>query len=263
MWRLLLLPAISLAINAQNPAFETASIKPAAADAQASMIGPRPGGGLTAENLSLRRMIMWGYDVQDYQVTGGPGWVSSDRWTIQAKAPESEALPGPAKYQDMNEAQRDAFMSMARRRLQTLLADEFHLVLRHEMREQNAYHLVVGKGGPKMKQSADQAASMFVRRGRGEIEARNARLAALAQYLAIDLRRTVIDQTALSTHYDFTLRWTPEGAATAVSTDDSAGGPNGPSIFTAIEEQLGLRLESHKAPVETLIIEQVEKPREQ
>ncbi len=126
------------------------------------------------------------------------------------------------------------------------------------MREQTAYVLTIAKNGPKLKASKDQ--SGFIKRGRGQIVSRGAQMTALAQYLSIDVRRPVMDRTGLSGHYDFTLEWTPDPGTNVAET--ATADATGPSLFTALEEQLGLRLESRKAPVDTLIVETVERPSE-
>jgi uncharacterized protein (TIGR03435 family) len=206
-----------------------------------------PDGGLTAEGLSLTNLIMFAYDVQDYQISGGPSWVGSQLWTIVAKpAPSSAGNPpdGPIERS-------------VRERTQALLAERFQLVLRHEMREQTAYVLTVAKGGPKMKESAPG----MIKRGNGEILSKGTQMGNFIRFLAVDLRRPVTDETGLTGTYAFDLKWAPDRPANA-EPGAVASEPAGPSIFTAIEEQLGLRLESRKAPVETLIIERVEKASE-
>lgn len=218
------------------------------------MIEPMAGGGLRIDCLSLRTILTYAFDVQDYQISGGPAWAGSDGWSIVAKASGSESPDaGPVHYEDMTDAQRKMFSDLIRQRLQALLADRFQLVLRHDIREQITYALTVSKGGAKMTESADQSRADVLRRGRGQITSNGARMEALARFLAIDLRRPVIDRTGLTAHYDFKLEWTPD-------TDQQDPDSPAPSLFTAIQEQLGLRLESEKGPVEVLVIERAEKP---
>lgn len=221
-------------LAAQDAAFEVASIKPTPADAQCGMIEPLPGGGLRVDCLSLHTILTWAYEVQDYQVTGGPPWASVTRWNILAKPATPDPVPAPTGARDL-----------VRQRMRTLLTDRFQLLLRHETREGTAYILTVAKNGPKMK----EAPAGYIRRHPGHIDSNGATMRALAQYLAVDLGRPVTDETSLTGTHAFTLEWTPD------NSHDS-----GPSVFTAIEEQLGLRLESRKAPVETLVIERAEKP---
>jgi uncharacterized protein (TIGR03435 family) len=258
--------ALASAASAQDPSFETASIKPVAANAacaNGSMIGPMPGGALRVECLPLKAIVAWAFQAQNYQISGLPAWTETERFDIAAKPPEEERAkePGPARYQDMTDEQRARFMDLSRRRLQALLADRFHLVVRHEAREQTAYVLTVAKGGPKMKESADQSAAGGISRGPGRIKGEGQRMEAFVTFLAVSVQRPVIDQTGLKAHYDFNLTWTPERPASAGAAPEVSE-PSGPSIFTAIEEQLGLRLESRKVPVDTLVIDRIERPSE-
>lgn len=242
--RLLLLLAAG-ALAAQEPVFETASIHPTPPDAQCGMIEDLPGGSLRVDCLTLSTIVMWAYSVQKYQVTGGPPWASTARWNILAKPAAGETLDGPAEYEKMTHDQQARFMSLVRQRTRALLADRFSLQLRHETREQTAYVMSVAKGGPKLKEAPDGSIS----RRPGRITGNGASMQALAEFLAIDLGRPVTDETALSGRYAFTLEW-------AASPERDTG----PSVFTAMEEQLGLRLDARKAPVETLVIERAEKP---
>jgi bla regulator protein blaR1 len=242
---------------AQTPAFETASIKPSPPETRCGTIEPLPGGGLRIECLALKTILTWAYDVQDYQVSGGPSWAASERWNILAKPAASDNSPdGPAEYEKMNGQQRADYMHLVRRRLQSLLAEQFRLVLRHEIREQTAYALTVAKSGPKMKESAPG----MIKRRPGQIVSKGVRIETLAQFLGVDIGRPVADRTGLSGIYEFTLDWTPDRPASAAPGIEAASDPTGPTIFTAIEEQLGLRLESRKMPVDTLVIDRVEKP---
>jgi uncharacterized protein (TIGR03435 family) len=257
------IPLLANALCAQTApgaTFETASIKPTPPDAQCGMIQPMPGGGLRIECLNLKTILVWAYDVQNYQISGGPAWAESQRWDILAKPAAMEgATSGPAEYANMDDSHRKQYMSAVRQRLQALLADRFQLALRHEMREQTVYVLAVAKGGPKMKESANQSESAFIKRGRGQITARGAQMEGLIRFLAIDVQRPITDRTGLTRHYDFTLEWTPDPPANAESHKDSPDA-SGPTVFTALQEQLGLRLESQKGPVETLVIDRAEKP---
>jgi bla regulator protein blaR1 len=256
----LILPLLAACLCAQPPTFETASIKPTPSGPHNSVIGSMPGGGLNAEGVSLKNLIMWAYDVQDYQISGGPSWLGTQSWTILAKpAPLAAGNPpdGPVEYEKMNGAQQAQYMRSVRERTKALLAERFQLVLRHEMREQTAYVLTVAKGGPKMKESAPG----MLGRSNGEILSKGSQMGNFVRFLAVDLRRPVTDATGLTGTYAFDLKWTPDRPANAEPGAEIPSDP-GPTIFTAIEEQLGLRLESRKAPVETLIIERVEKASE-
>jgi bla regulator protein blaR1 len=257
----LALPLLAIGLFAQ-PAFEIASIKPTL-DSQCtngSLIGPMTGGGLRVECLPLKNILTWAYDVQDYQVSGGPSWVSSQRWTILAKPAAPEAPQDePAEYSKMNDAQRSRLMALVRQRTQALLAERFQLTLRHESREQATYALTVAKNGAKFKEASDPSGG-YIKSGRGEITGKATQMEALTQYLGAALQRPVADGTNLPGRYDFQLTWTPERPASDTPGAGTASDPTGPTIFTAIEEQLGLRLESRKMAVDTLVIARVEKP---
>jgi len=243
----LTLPLLATCLCAQPLTFETASIKPTPSGAHNSVIRPMPDGGLTAEGLSLKNLIMFAYDVQDYQISGGPSWVGSQLWTIVAKpAPSAAGNPPDGRIE-----------RSVRERTRALLGERFQLGLRHEMREQTAYVLTVAKGGPKMKESAPG----MLGRSNGEILSKGSQMGNFVRFLAVDLRRPVTDATGLTGTYAFDLKWTPDRPANAEPGAATPSDP-GPTIFTAIEEQLGLRLEARKAPVETLIIERVEKASE-
>jgi uncharacterized protein (TIGR03435 family) len=151
--------------------------------------------------------------------------------------------------------------------LQDLLADRFHLKLTREAKEMPIFALVLAKSGAKLKESTVGEDGRRMQTGRGRIEVQGIDMASLANMLSQQLGRTVVDKTGLTGNYDFKLEWTPDlgqpqgpkeigGAETA--PPDSLG----PTIFTALQEQLGLKLESTKGPVEILVIERVEKPSE-
>jgi uncharacterized protein (TIGR03435 family) len=242
--------------QAPGPAFEVASIKPSPPDVSQSMVAPRPGGGLVIEGLSFRTMLTWAYQIRPYQITGGPSWVDSIQWNILAKA-GSEA--GAVEFEKLSDSERNQTLDLIRRRLQALLADRFHLELERSSKEMPAYVLEVGKNGLKMQESKPDAPN-FLKTGRGQIIGNGAQMATLASFLGDILQRPVVDRTGLSGHYDFKIEWTPD--APAGGPDSEPAARTGPSIFTAIQEQTGLRLVSEKAPVETIVIQRVEKPSE-
>jgi uncharacterized protein (TIGR03435 family) len=252
--RLLLLPLLAAAALAQ-PAFEVASIKPNAANDNRVMIGMAPGGRFTATGVNLRILIMQAFNVRDHQITGLPGWALADRYDVNAKAEGGvDRIP------------QDQFRLM----LQALLKDRFQLKFHNETKEMQVYDLVVGKDGHKLKpNTAGGENQQMMRMGRGQLSATGITVAGLAQQLTSALGRTVIDKTGLTGQFDFTLEFTPEAAhggmpglpppppGTITGTD--AGGP---TIFTAVQEQLGLKLESGKGPVPLLVVDSVSKPTE-
>jgi len=228
--------------------FEVASIKPAAPGESGMMsrMTTSPGGRFTVEGYTVKALIQQAYDVKDFQITGGPGWVNSERYDIIAKA-ETSAKPEQIKLM-----------------LQSLLAERFKLVIHRDTKELPVYALVVAKNGPKLHQAdpetqAAKGGGWGV--GGGRITGRSLPVSTFAKLLSEQLERTVVDRTGLTGIFDFKLEWTPDRAAAGLSPDSpSVPAELGPSLFTALQEQLGLKLESTKGPVEVLVIDRVEKP---
>jgi uncharacterized protein (TIGR03435 family) len=249
------------------------------------MIRNMPGGGLNITGATLKVLIQQAYDVRDFQISGGPGWIDSDRYDIAAKAAPGTNLPTPDP-RDLA-AQRQA-MEVQRERMRALLAERFQLKIRRETKQLPVYVLTQAKGGSKLKESnldapapapnANKGTPRFqgagIRVTPGHIMGQYASLDFLVQLLSQFVGRTVIDKTGLKGSYDFTLEWTPDtpqglgpvigGPGEPVIRPDNpaAAEPSGPSLFTALQEQLRLKLESQKGPVEVIVIESVEKPSE-
>ena len=251
-----------------QPAFEVASVKSVPSGPIRSpnggwlYLGPRldwSAGRLTLQNYSLKSLIRDAYDVKDYQVVG-PKWLASEKYEIVAKAPA-----GTSQQQ-------------ARRMVQGLLADRFQLVLHREAKDLPAYALVVGKDGHKLRTgkrnrntSDDGLVALKIQPGR--ISTGEGSMEWLANQLAGRLGRPVVDATGVKGEFPIDLNWTPgEGEEGPIglptkphpvdagrSTPDAAGNPF-PSIFRAVQEQLGLKLEGRKLPTEMLIIDRVERP---
>jgi uncharacterized protein (TIGR03435 family) len=301
----------SLAL-AQNPdrslTFDVASIKPAAQQPMGRMMMGTRGGPGTSDpgqvrfmNMSLDLLIANAYDVKTYQISG-PSWMGGARFDVTAKVPEGATKE---QYQVM---------------LQNLLADRFKLVAHKEKKQLPIYALMIGKGGPKLKESAAAPADagepkgpppdpqamgrdgdpkpqamgkdgfpkppagargmMAMFNGHGfRIQANQTTTTRITEMLADLLGRPVIDETALKAQYDFTLDFSPEGLTMMRGVPMpmgpppggmAGGGPDsgreggreaesGPTIFSAVQEQLGLKLESRKGPVELIVVESVEK----
>jgi uncharacterized protein (TIGR03435 family) len=251
--------------GAQAPSFEVASVKPNASPGRSSMVAD-PGGGLRATRTPLRQVIRTAYGVQNDQIVGGPDWLDRDRFDIIARAPSGATL---ADFPP---------------RMQSLLAERFGLVVHREQRELSVYALVTARDdnrlGPALVPNGctlDLAAPPApgqrrcgeISEGFGRLTATAVPIPVLTQYLSPRLNRVVIDRTGLSGHFDAELRWTPENlppraagipASQPVLVNGEAIDPNGPSIFTAVQEQLGLRLEATRTPVEVLVIDRVERP---
>jgi uncharacterized protein (TIGR03435 family) len=230
------------------PAFEVASIKPSL-EPPGSVVGIfESQGRISAKNVTLRRCVRGAYDVPEPQIIGGPKWVDQDRYSIEAKA------AAPAGGHELM------------RMLQTLLADRFKLVLHREQRTIPGYRLVLAKGGLRAPASAPDSGSVGQSQ-RGRIEAAGCTMPQLALKLAEVLHLPVLDATAVAGRFDLKLEWTPEDMqAKPPSADQRAGdAPEagaGPSIFAALQEQLGLKLESGRIPAQVLVIDSAEKPSE-
>jgi uncharacterized protein (TIGR03435 family) len=228
------------AVSAQ-PQFEVASIK--AHDGPVTISGTSfSGSRVTEAAVTLIDLVTDAYGLRYDQVAAGPTWAKSDRFDIAAKAPGD----GPVN------------LELMRPMLQSLLADRFQMKVHREMREVPVYELVVGKNGPKLKESAPDTKSNYRVRSSGtgmHMVVNKGAMDQLARQLSNTAGRPVINKTALNGTYDYTLDWMP--ADSAPSPDS-----NVVSIFTAVQEQLGLKLEPAKGPVDTLVIDRAEKPSE-
>jgi uncharacterized protein (TIGR03435 family) len=234
-----------------KPTFEVATIKPSDPAAQGQGINVNRSGDFTTRNTPLFELIKFCYGVHGKQVTGGPSWLESERFDILAKN-DTPGMPNAAQLKSA---------------VQKLLTERFGLQFHREKRELSAYVITVDKAGVKMTKSANTGVPLpgFGGRGPGAIGVRNSTMAEFADFLQSRvLERPVVDQSGLTDRYDFTLEWKP---------DPSQLGPNAPAqlpqniedrpdLMTAIRLQLGLKIESTKAPVEVLVIDKVSKPTE-
>ena len=235
---------IAAAVSGQSaiaPRFEVASIRPIDADPNSSSGIETGHGRVAANNVTLKRCIIGAFGLGPNQILGGPDWLDSDRFEIIAKA---EQPVGDA-----------ALMVM----LQTLLAERFKLAVHRETRTIPAFVLQVAKSGPKLEKASGGAG--VTNSGRASIDARNITMDSFAQVLSRKMDRPVVNRTGLDGVFNLQLKWTPESTQPVKPDTDSAA-PDGPSIFTAIQEQLGLRLRSDKAPVGFLVVDHAEKPSE-
>jgi len=228
--------------------FEVASIKPAKPGANAGGIKPLPGGQTyVANNVPVKLMIRLMYHLTNSQVSGGPGWLDTDLYDVEAKA------DGPHTLDELHIM------------FQNLLVDRFKLQFHKETRTLPAYELAVDKAGTKLTEnhSPDQWEIPIQPLGFGNVQATRCSMSYFSWFLAQVLNKPVVDQTGLPLFYDFKLEWTPELPPGFVPRDGASLPPtNGPDIFTAVHEQLGLKLDSHKGPVEIMVIDHVEKPSE-
>jgi uncharacterized protein (TIGR03435 family) len=244
--------------TAPLPQFEVASIRPNPGNGGTSMGAGE--GGASEHNVTLKVLMTVAYRIQDFQISGGPRWANSDRFDVEAKAADRKA--GPDKVRLM---------------LQSLLEDRFKLKLHREIKEASIYALVVGKDGPKMKLSGDQESPTVngpspqgalnrgnIRYGAGSLTGNAVAMALFTKMLSGSLDRTIVDKTDLTGRFDLRLQWTPDVGETPFSPGGDllppAADSSSISIFAAIQEQLGLKLEPQKGPVEMLVIDSVEKP---
>lgn len=260
--------------------FEVASIKPAKPGTQNFMIRfSDRGGTFSASGVTLKSLLEIAYDVKDAQLAGLPPWADSERYEIEAK-------PDEAAVAAFSKAPREEREQIMRQMLQGLATDRFKLSLSHETKDLPVYALVVTKNGPKLHESAfkppekepdtppgpgDARRQMGMRiNGRGELSATYGDINMLVNALSRFVGRPVVDKTGLTGKYDFTLKWTPDEAQLAAMpggprpAGDDAPPPDasGPTLFTAIQEQLGLKLDPERAPMDVLVIQHVERPSE-
>ena len=232
-----------------DPSFEVSTVKPSKPDAPGKLFVVQPGGKFRTLNFTLGEMISTAYGVQARQVIGAPDWVWSEKFDIEA-TPDTPGMPSRAQL--MGEVQK-------------LMAERFQLKFHRDKREMSALILTVAKTGPKLKTSDDAGGlpGLFFT-GVGVLNVRNAHIdefTGLMQQAVLD--RPIVDQTGLAGKYDFTLKWTPDDAQLAqmgmkAPANEAADAP--PNLFTAMQDELGLKLESGKAPVEVLVLDKVEQP---
>jgi uncharacterized protein (TIGR03435 family) len=230
-------------------AFEVASIKFSDPNSNNYGIGTAPGGRFMANNWTLKGLIGYAYRVQDDQISGGPPWVSSDRFDIVAKAEEG-SIPDDAPSSPGG-------LPPIRYLVQTLLAERFNLKLHQDVRELPTFELMIAKSGSKLQMVEPQDGVPEI--GVRHIDAKSISIGGFCAALALELRRTVVNKTGLDGTYQVHLEW---GINLTESGDPGTRLPAaaGPTIFTAIEEQLGLRLESRKTPMQVLIVDSADKP---
>lgn len=256
-----LLSAQVVKSDGPKPQFEVATVRPNKSGESGASLGPRPGGRLNGTNQTARNLIRNAFNLQPSQMIGGPEWMDSDRFDVVAKAADTD-LDGQGMMP----------MPQFMLRLQALLEDRFQMVTHWETRELPVYALVVateGKLGPKLKAHAGDcdrarsggppppgspAANCGTRTNMtptsGKVTGSGITMQTFARNLAGGTGRNVVDKTGLAGSYDLELEFTP----------DQSPDTTGPSLFTAMQEQLGLKLDSQRAPVEVLVIDRLERP---
>ena len=261
-------PAVWAQTAPTPSSFEVASVKPSAADFHGVAFQIQPG-GLRISGANLKMLVVFAYNVRDFQVSGGPGWINSDRYDVVAKSSRADSAAAPADPRKLSDEQRNTRMEETRQRLRALLEERFHLMAHRETKEQPVYALVVAKGGSKLQPSQATGPGRL-QMAPAEIVAEAMDMQMLAGALANAVGRPVLDKTGIAGKFDVKLTWTPDptlsggafGPPPGAVDVPPPGDPNGPSIFTAVQQQLGLRLESEKGPAEMIVIDRVEKPSE-
>jgi uncharacterized protein (TIGR03435 family) len=267
--------ALTVALHAQSNAdvpakfreFEVASVKPNKIGGNSTSISITPD-GIRFQNTSLLLLLRTAYGLSntlDDKFLGLPSWAKTQKFDVEAKVSPADV----DEFKKLTMTQRQPMM-------QALLVDRFKLQAHRETKEEPVYLLVIGKGGSKLRESkppedkGGKEASGMMRGTRDQLEATSVPISQLVSSLTRAAGRTVLDKTELTGKYDFTLHWTPDEEGGAMLKPAESGQPanetastsSGPSIFTAVQEQLGLKLEPGKGPVECLVIDHVEQPSE-
>lgn len=248
--------------------FEVASMKPSTAAPGAMHVGVAPGGAFTAQGITLKELIQQAYELRDFQISGGPAWLDKDTYDIVAKA--SGMSVSDDQIRQMTTSERDQFRQQMMSKLRILLADRFQLKAHQEERELAIYALIGAKNGPRIQAATDGGGSrpgLSTRRGEAgiEITGRAASITSLVKALSNQLDRFVLNKTGLNGTYDFKLTFSPDPAPRPPDSrergDDASSrvDTSGPSIFTALQEQLGLKLQAERGPVPVLIIDDARK----
>jgi uncharacterized protein (TIGR03435 family) len=246
-------PEAKMDANA-NPGFEVATIKPSPPNRPGKGFGFQ-GGHLLTRNTNLDDLIGFAYGLHIKQIVDAPAWFGADLYDIEGK-PDVEGRPNQKQMQMM---------------VQKLLADRFQLKFHHDKRELSVYVISVGSGSLKIAKSAsapnDNSAFFF--RGLGDLTVRNQSMTDFASWMQTVLDKPVVDQTELQGKYDFQLKWTPDesqfatfrgtGITVPTPTDDPKAPPN---LYTAMQEQLGLKMGPAKTATDVIVIDHVEKPSE-
>jgi len=240
-----------------NPNFEVATIKPSAPEKPGKGFAFR-GGHFVTFNTNLNDLVAFAYGLHSSQIIGGRDWFGTDLYDIEAK-PDAEGQPSHKQMQTM---------------VQKLLADRLKLTFHHDEKELSVYILSLASGGPKMamiKSTADpNEPGAFLFRELGDLIVRNQTMAVFATWMQTSVMdKPVVDQTGLTDRYDFQLKWTPDQSqfgqfrGTGASVPTAPNDPNAsPGLYTAIQEQLGLKMGRGKVPDDVIVIDHAEKPSE-
>lgn len=241
-------------LNAQSSTepsdrFAVASVRPSGTNADRPSMQFTAGGGVRAMNVTLKMLIEIAYDVRPEQVSGGPGWAESEEYTVLAKGPEGGSALSEAEQREL-----------ARKRLQALLSERFHLALKLEASPGAGYVLAVDKKGHTMTAATNSAPRQLRQVGRWELRAEAVEMSTLARFLSVHLQATVEDRTGLEGGFTFHLKWNPE-LREGQSVRSLDGLPED-SLIPAVREQLGLRLDRQKVATDRYTIDSAERPTE-
>jgi uncharacterized protein (TIGR03435 family) len=252
-------PAISHSEAAANSqVFDVAAIRQNNSDHTArSHIYSSPGdGSFRAINVPMKMLLQFAFGLPETRIFGGPEWLSSIKFDVDAKA---DSIVDARMSTLGGDDARQEKQKMVR----ALLADRFKLIYHMETRELPIYSLVQAKGGSKLQASKSSGTTVDSWNNKIDVRGGDNSVALLAEELSKRLGRVVIDKTGIQGRYDIVLNWTPDDGAAPPSNGGggiSAATDSGPSIFTAIQEQLGLKLESQKGSVQVLVIDSIDMP---
>jgi uncharacterized protein (TIGR03435 family) len=271
-------------VSPEVPKYDVATIKPSPSSSEGRVMMMFNPDGVSISGVPLQMIVREAFHVEEDRIVGAPGWVKTNRYDIQAKVAPEDA----PKLEKLKIDQRQSM-------LLPLLVERFNLKYHHETRELPSYALVVAKGGPKLKPSAvpdtppnpkppdagptpapgdgpgnNPPRRMLRLMGPGHLEAEGGNTEMLARVLSQQLGRTVVDRTGLTGLYDYALQWTPDDAPPSGPGGGDGGPPHneggtdaaGPSLFTAVQEQLGLKLQSEKGQVDVIVIDHIDLPSE-
>lgn len=231
--------------DSARPSFEVASIKPSDPTDRGMFIRFEPGGRYVTHGMSVKSLIENAYDLHDFQISGGPGWLDSAKYDILAKTETGE-------------------LSHAKECLQSLLADRFQFKFHISAKEHTIYALSAAKDGPKLERVNDSAGGgVRVSMGMtgGELTSDGLSMSLLAANLSNIVGHIVQDRTGPGL-YKVHLKWNPDHVETRVGGPGADDASDRPAIFTALREQLGLKLEPAKGSVDVYVIDQIERPSE-
>jgi uncharacterized protein (TIGR03435 family) len=242
-------PAAAPPASTASPAFEAATIKLVKEPVPGRIQDRTEGRRLSARNTTLRDLIMLAYEVDPRQIAGGPAWAATDLYDIDAVAADG------VQIDDLRE---EAIFK-------ELLADRFRLTFHREQKVMPVYVLVVAKGAPKLKVADPNAPPNGAScQHLGQCSFENEPIQHFSRWMQLVMDKPVVDKTGLAGMFDFSLTWTPDESqftSMGIHVPPPTDNPNAPpGLFTAIQEQLGLKLEPQKVPAEILVIDHVERP---